>query len=160
RRLENLPGARAEVMDFLSSDFKEDEFDLIYAYGVLHHFKNVDELIKKLQEKLKMGGRIISHDPLETSIPIKVIRSIYRPFQSDSDWDWGFARRTYYKLEMAFALKDRRAVLGKAKWITFLNLLPLPGNNRIQRARTWHHEDWELSAVDDDHMFSCMHLSM
>ena len=64
RRLEKIPGARAEVMDFLSEDFREKDFDLIYAYGVLHHFKDVDELIAKLQEKLSDRGKIVSHDPL------------------------------------------------------------------------------------------------
>src|SRR5690606_19456306 len=42
RRLEKFPTARAEVRDFLAEDFTEKNFDLIYAYGVLHHFKDVD----------------------------------------------------------------------------------------------------------------------
>src|SRR5690606_17940288 len=79
-RLKDLPGARARTIDFLSEEFTDNNFDLIYAYGVLHHFRDVDELILKLKEKLKPRGRIISHDPLQTSIPIKIIRTIYRPF--------------------------------------------------------------------------------
>ncbi|MGB7842448.1 MAG: class I SAM-dependent methyltransferase [Salinimicrobium sp.] len=160
RRLQKVPGARAKVMDFLSEDFQEKEFDLIYAYGVLHHFKDVDQLILKLKEKLKPNGIIVSHDPLQTSLPIKSIRKIYRPFQSDKDWEWPFSRTTYYSFEKAFQIKERRAVLGKTKWTTLLNILPVSEEIKIQKATRWHREDWERSAVDDEHMFSCMHLSM
>ncbi|MGM0932642.1 MAG: class I SAM-dependent methyltransferase [Bacteroidota bacterium] len=160
RRLENILGARAEVMDFLSEDFKEKDFDLIYAYGVLHHFKDVDELIIRLQEKLKPGGEIISHDPLQTSLPIKFIRSIYRPFQSDKAWEWPFSKKTYYKLEEAFEIKERRAVLGKAKWSAFIGLLPISEEKRKEKAKAWHSEDWETSLNSDEHMFKCMHLSL
>ena len=98
RRLEKVPGARAEVMDFLSEDFKEKDFDLIYAYGVLHHFRDVDEIIAKLQEKISPGGEIISHDPLQTSLPIKIIRTIYRPFQSDKAWEWPFSKKNLLQI--------------------------------------------------------------
>ena len=160
QRLEKIPGARAEVMDFLSDDFKEKDFDLIYAYGVLHHFKDVDELIAKLQEKLGENGEIVSHDPLQTSLPIKFIRSIYRPFQSDKAWEWPFSKRTYFRFEKAFDIKERRAVLGKAKWIALTRFFPLAEEKRLKKAKAWHREDWEKSANSNKYMFSCMHLSM
>ena len=160
RRLKDIPQANAIVMDFLSDEFKEKDFDLIYAYGVLHHFKEVDELIGKLKEKITLNGIIISHDPLQTSFPIKVIRSLYRPFQSDKDWEWPFTRKTYYTFEEAFDIKERRAVLGKTKWLPFLNLLPGFEEKKLKKSRGWHREDWERSAVNDKYMFSCMHLSM
>ncbi|MGY5850375.1 class I SAM-dependent methyltransferase [Salegentibacter sp. F14] len=159
-RLEKIAGARAEVMDFLSEEFIEKDFDLIYAYGVLHHFKDVDELINKLLEKLAAGGEIISYDPLQTSKPIKLLRNIYRPFQSDRDWEWPFSKKTYYKFEKAFEMKERRAVLGKAKWSALIGFMPLSEEKKLTKARAWHQEDWDLSAGSDEHMFSCMHLSM
>ncbi|MHA6279867.1 class I SAM-dependent methyltransferase [Salinimicrobium sp. CAU 1759] len=159
-RLSGLSGARAEVMDFLSDDFTEKDFDLIYAYGVLHHFKDVDELILKLKEKLKPNGSIVSHDPLETSLPIKTIRTIYRPFQSDKDWEWPFSKKTFYKFDEAFEITERRAVLGKTKWLPFLNLLPGSSDKKLEKAQGWHREDWEKSAINDEYMFGCMHLSM
>ncbi|MDT0645302.1 class I SAM-dependent methyltransferase [Zunongwangia sp. F260] len=160
RRLEKLSRASAEVMDFLSEEFREKDFDLIYAYGVLHHFRDVDELIAKLQEKLSNEGTIVSHDPLQTSLPIRFIRSIYRPFQSDKDWEWPFSRTTYYKFEKAFEIKERRAVLGKAKWSTFINFLPISKEKRVHKAKAWHQEDWENSLKSDNEMFDCMHLSL
>lgn len=159
-RLVNIPGAKAEVADFLSEDFNEKDYDLIYAYGVLHHFEDVDELINKLKEKLAPGGRIISYDPLETSKPIKVIRSIYRPFQSDKAWEWPFSKKTYHKFATAFDIVERRGVLGKAKWSTFLRFLPISDEKKHTKAKAWHEEDWKNSQHSDAHMFSCMHLTM
>src|SRR5690606_32211753 len=92
KQLSPFSNAQAYAVDFLSKDFIEGDFDLIYAYGVLHHFKDTELLIKKLKEKLKPGGIIISHDPLQTSRPIKFIRALYRPFQSDKDWEWPFTK--------------------------------------------------------------------
>ncbi|MCM4161386.1 class I SAM-dependent methyltransferase [Antarcticibacterium flavum] len=159
-RLIKLDHAEARAVDFLSSDFKEKDFDLIYAYGVLHHFENVDELISRLKEKLSKDGEIVSHDPLQTSFPIKVVRTIYRPFQSDRHWEWPFSKKTYYKFEQAFNIKERRAVLGKAKWSAMFGILPISEENKIDRAKKWHQEDWENSRDSDAHMFKCMHLSM
>ncbi len=106
-KLEELdcPDARAEAVDFLSSDFKEKDFDLIYAYSVLHHFQDVDLLIDKLNEKLADGGKVIAYDPLATSFPIKVIRALYRPFQSDKDWEWPFTAKVLRKFAQGFNIK-------------------------------------------------------
>ncbi|WP_037325293.1 class I SAM-dependent methyltransferase [Salinimicrobium terrae] len=159
-RLKDIPNANAIVMDFLSDEFKEKDFDLIYAYGVLHHFKEVEELIEKLKEKTTSNGLIISHDPLQTSLSINILRRLYRPFQSDKEWEWPFRRATYYQFEKAFEIKERRGVLGKAKWSGFLNLLPISQNSKLGKAKEWHLQDWKISAESDEHMFSCMHLSM
>lgn len=160
KRLSAIPTATAITTDFLSSDFTESNFDLIYAYGVLHHFRDTQEIILRLNQKLVDGGEIISYDPLETSLPIKVVRSIYRPFQSDKDWEWPFSRSTYFQYSEAFKVKDRRAVLGKAKWLFLLNFLPFGSQKKYVIAKRWHREDWNKTAFSDSHMFSCMHLTM
>lgn len=159
-RLKDISGARAEVMDFLSEEFKEKDFDIIYAYGVLHHFKDMDELIERLIEKLSTSGLVISYDPLQTSLPIKVLRLLYRPFQSDKAWEWPFSKKTYYKLQRAFIVRERRAVLGRTKWAAFTNLLPISKGKKEALAKKWHLADWENSAVNDAEMFRGMHLSL
>lgn len=159
-RIRNVPFAKAYAVDFLSSEFEDFNFDIIYAYGVLHHFKNVDQLIKKLSEKLNSNGKIISYDPLETSRPLKIIRTIYRPFQSDKDWEWPFTKKVYFKFENAFEILERRAILGKSKWFFLLNLLPYSAEKKEAIAKGWHFEDWEKSQYSNEHMFSCMHLTM
>lgn len=160
KRLKEIPNANVYAVDFLSDDFNEKDFDLIYAYGVLHHFKDTDELIRKLKEKLKPGGKIISYDPLKTSLPIKIARALYRPFQSDRDWEWPFSRKVFYTYANQFYILDRRAILGKTKWLFLINLLPMKKHKKQEISKKWHHKDWEFSKKNDAHMFKCMHLTM
>lgn len=159
-RIKDFPNAKAIAVDFLSDDFAERDFDLIYAYGVLHHFSNLDVLIDRLNMKLVSGGQIISYDPLETSIPVKIVRTIYRPFQSDSEWEWPFTRKTVRKFSNAFDIIERRGLLGKSKWFYVVNFLPISNVKKRQIGQNWHNEDWEKSTISDRHLFSCMHLTM
>ncbi|TDP59228.1 class I SAM-dependent methyltransferase [Flavobacterium dankookense] len=160
KRIEKFPNAKAVAVDFLSDDFAEKDFDIIYAYGVLHHFQNPDVLIAKLNEKLAPNGTIISYDPLETSLPIKFIRVLYRPFQSDKDWEWPFSRKTYYKFHNTFKVIERHGVLGQAKWYFLINLLPISDEKKQAIGKKWHKKDWDLSATSDSHLFKCMQLTM
>ena len=159
-RLKNIENARAIVMDFLSEDFGEKNFDLIYAYGVLHHFKNTDQLIARLKEKLNVNGTIISNDPLITNLPVQMARGFYRPFQSDRDWEWPFSKKTYYKFASAFEIKDRRGMLGRVKWLMILNLFPFSEKRKEKIAQKWHQRDWENSRFSDSELFRCMNLTM
>jgi SAM-dependent methyltransferase len=155
-----FPNAKALSVDFLSDDFAEKDFDIIYAYGVLHHFPNVDLLIARLNEKLAKDGVVISYDPLETSLPIKLIRIIYRPFQTDAAWEWPFTKKTVYKFTNAFDIVEKRAMLGKTKWAFLLSFVPMSEDKKIALGKKWHQEDWEKSATSFSKLFSCMHLTM
>ncbi|AVR43817.1 methyltransferase [Christiangramia fulva] len=159
-RLKNIPSANGYAIDFLSNEFKEKDFDLIYAYAVLHHFKDVDELIEKLNEKLAPKGQIVSYDPTTTSKPVWVLRSLYRPFQSDKDWEWPFTERTISKFEKSFNILDRRGTLGKSKWFFLLNLLPISEEKRMEKGRKWHEEDWEKSRGSRKRFLECMQVSL
>ncbi|AWA29791.1 methyltransferase [Flavobacterium magnum] len=159
-KIKKYPNAEARAVDFLSDEFSEADFDLIYAYGVLHHFPNVDVLIERLNEKLSPNGAIISYDPLQTSTPIWILRTLYRPFQSDAAWEWPFTRRTYRKFAASFRVIERHGLLGKSKWIVLLNMLPLSQPFKNRTGRNWHQQDWKKSAISDKDMFRCMHLTM
>lgn len=160
KSINNLKNADAYAADFLSPSFEEKEFDLIYAYGVLHHFKDVDELIARLKAKLSPAGMIISHDPLQTSFPIKFIRIIYRPFQSDKDWEWPFSKKTFFKFEKNFKIIEKRGMLGKSKWFFITAFFPNKKEAKINLIKKWHKEDWEKSSYSNTHLFRCMHLTM
>jgi len=160
KRIKFFPNAQAYPIDFLSDDFKDSGFDLIYAYGVLHHFKNTSELINKLNQKLAPKGEIINYDPLETNLPIKILRTIYRPFQSDRAWEWPFTRKTFYAYESAFIIKEKRGMLGKSKWFSLINILPFSKDKKNKIGRKWHKSDWEKSQKSNYHLFKCMHLTM
>lgn len=159
-KLQQFPNAKAQAVDFLSDDFSEKDFDLIYAYGVLHHFESVPILIEKLKEKLVPGGTIISYDPMQTSLPIKIIRTLYRPFQSDAAWEWPFSKKTYRQFSNAFHVLDRRGILGKSKWVAFINMMPFSETNKAAIGQKWHRQDWEDSRQSDRALFRCMHLTM
>lgn len=160
KKLEHIPTAKALAVDFLTDVFADKDFDLIYAYGVLHHFPNVEVLINKLKEKLSTTGEIISYDPLETSLPIKIIRTLYRPFQSDADWEWPFTKKTYAQFDKAFNIVERRGLLGKTKWFFLLNFLPMSEEKRIAIGKKWHSDDWENSKTSNSALFACMHVTM
>ena len=135
-RLKPYPNAKAISADFLNNEtFPDKDFDIIYAYGVLHHFQNPDVLIAKLNEKLAPGGVVISYDPLETSLPIKIMRVLYRPFQSDKDWEWPFTKKTYYKFAKTFNVVERRGLLGQAKWYFIMNFVSV--SFRREKAKYW-----------------------
>lgn len=160
QKIAHIPTAKALAVDFLTDEFNEKDFDLIYAYGVLHHFPNIDVLIQKLNDKLADNGEIISYDPLETSLPIKIIRAVYRPFQTDADWEWPFTKKTVYKFKNAFNILERRGILGKSKWFFLLNFLPISHTKKLELGKKWHNHDWEKSSTNDAVLFSCMHVTM
>ncbi len=160
KRIEDLklPNAQAFAVDFLSPEFHQTDFDIIYAYGVLHHFENFDLLISKLKEKLKTGGTIISYDPLETSLPIKILRAIYRPFQDDKDWEWPFTKTVINKISSNFRVEQIRGVLGKSKYGVLLNLMPLSQRYKSKVIANMVEKDWNIQKIED--IYSCMHTTM
>lgn len=160
KRIEKHPHATAKAIDFLSDDFTERDFDIVYAYGVIHHFENIDVLFEQLHTVLAPSGTIISYDPLTTSIPVRLLRAAYRPFQSDADWEWPFTKKVVRKIENNFQVLERRAVLGRSKYVALLNMLPISYQKKLALGKKWHQQDWEGSATSDKDLFRSMHLTM
>lgn len=160
-KISHLKNSKGIVADFLSdTDFPDNNFDLIYAYGVLHHFQNVDVIINRLKQKLSSNGVVISYDPLETNLPVKFFRTIYRPFQSDKDWEWPFTKKTFYKFKDNFDIQSKHGVLGKTKWFFLINIIPVSKEKKMKLGKKWHDEDWVKSSKSEKYMFNCMHLTM
>ncbi len=150
--------AKAIAVDFLSPDFKHTNFDIIYAYGVLHHFENFDLLIAKLNEKLSKNGVIISYDPLETSWPIKILRTLYRPFQSDKDWEWPFSKKTLFKIEKNFKIEEIKGILGRSKYGIVLNFLPISNVYKQKKIAELIENDWNCLTIQQ--VYPCMHATL
>lgn len=153
----NCTNARAIAVDFYSDEFQETGFDIIYAYGVIHHFPDLGQLFQRMDEVLKPAGRIISYDPLQTSFPVKVMRNLYRPFQNDKDWEWPFDKNSLKKIEEHYQIESMHGILGKSKWAVPLNYLPVPGKDKIIRKMIDY--DWSINQPDD-RILSCMHVTM
>jgi 2-polyprenyl-3-methyl-5-hydroxy-6-metoxy-1,4-benzoquinol methylase len=152
------PNAHAIAVDFLSDDFLESDFDVIYAFGVLHHFENFDVLMKRLQEKLKTNGEVISFDPLETSTPVKILRSLYRPFQQDKDWEWPFSSKTFIEIERYFDISELRGVLGKTKYGLLIHLFPFNEKFKSRKINKMIDSDWRAQEFND--VLNCMQVTM
>jgi 2-polyprenyl-3-methyl-5-hydroxy-6-metoxy-1,4-benzoquinol methylase len=152
------PAAKALAVDFLSDDFEDGEFDLIYAFGVLHHFQNFDVLMQRLVEKLKPNGMVISFDPIETSAPVQVLRKLYRPFQQDKDWEWPFNKDTFPMIEGYFEIRELRGVLGRSKYGLLLHLLPLPDAYKKRKIAAQIQSDWRPQSPRE--VLNCMQVTM
>ena len=159
-KIKHIETARAMAIDFLSDDFKEDEFDIIYAYGVLHHFENVPILARTLNQKLAKNGKIIGYDPMKTSFPIWVARTLYRPFQSDASWEFPFGRKTLRIFEENFNVLEARGVLGWSKYFLFLSWWPWQKEAIKNFAIKAHKFDWQKSSEDRRHLYRCMQLNL
>jgi SAM-dependent methyltransferase len=114
-KLESIESASAIAGDFLTHDFKKGEFDLIYAQGVLHHFQDLDGLCRRLYHVLAPGGAVISLDPLQTEPINRLMRILYRPFQSDKDWEWPFSRKSFRILQRYFTIDAIQGDRGLSK---------------------------------------------
>lgn len=153
-----LDNAKAFAIDFLSDDFVEKDFDLIYAFGVLHHFENFDLLMRRLIETLKPGGQVISFDPLETSIPIRLLRRLYRPFQEDKDWEWPFQASTFQHIEQYFHVEELRGILGKTKYGFLLHFTPFPRKFKNRIIEKQKASDWRSQSPIE--VLNCMQVTM
>lgn len=154
--LNNLPHAHAVALDFLQSDFPYEPFDIIYAYGVMHHFKYFDAFLSLLQERLNHGGKVISFDPMETSLPIWIARRLYRPFQIDSDWEYPFSQENFKLIEKYFTIKAIQGVLGYSKWGLPLAIFPF-GSDLVSKL---HEYDVTSATVRGNDLWRCMQVAL
>ena len=90
--------AKAKAIDFLVME-SDRKYDLIFAHGVLHHFQEPDPLFRKISELLKDDGILLLTEPSQVNPLYGAIRRAYRPFQSDSSWEWPFTRKTIHTME-------------------------------------------------------------
>jgi len=131
-REHQLTHARAYAQDFLANSYPDNHFDLIYAFSVLHHFKDMSVMLDELYRVLKPGGVIISFDPLKTEPLNRLARTLYRPLQSDRDWEWPFDRKTFHLLQTYFNIEEAQGVFGMMK--LGLPFQVVPGLGGIGRA--------------------------
>lgn len=152
-----LSHARAEALDFLSPEFS-DIFDVVYAYSVMHHFQDFDSFLGVLVRHLKPGGIVVSIDPLRTSVPVRIMRSIYRPFQSDSEWEWPFSVQSFATIQKYFRISEIQGSLGHSKWAVPISIAAPRLAARMGR---WlHQRDLRSANQLGPGLWRCVHVSM
>jgi SAM-dependent methyltransferase len=124
-RERNLEGAEARKMDFLENDFPAGSFDIVYAYSVLHHFRYLNVALDELRRVLAPGGIVITIDPLNTSYSTRLARALYRPLQSDKEWEFPFDRQSFHDIDSRFRVKRLQGLTGCAKYPLPLMLIPV-----------------------------------
>ena len=147
--------ASAEAVDLLVMDTRR-KFDLLYAYGVLHHFKDPVPLFDKLASLMRPDSLLVFTEPSAIHPLYRAIRNLYRPFQSDADWEWPFTPKTVAALEARFQVVEG---FGWGSWslpLSVLTGLPLLGHLarpayrarvRIEVEQGWHPGVWNNSFV-------------
>lgn len=153
---ENIHNVKYHVGDFLSDDFKEKDFDIVYAMAVLHHFEYPDAFLKILKSKLKKGGIVVTVDPIETWLPAKLVRMFYRPFQTDSNWEFPFTNKTLNAIQEHFEIVDMQGIYGRSKWAMLYSIIN--PKRAESKAIDWNKEDMK-KAKSLSEVRSCLQVS-
>ena len=156
----NLHHAQARAIDFLASDFPDEPFDLIYAHGVVHHFQHFQPFLQLLRKRLTRNGRVITFDPMQTSLPIWLSRQLYRPFQIDAGWEWPLSRQRFREIEQYFHIEAIQGILGYAKWAIPLTMLPCGRNLGLRIGARLHEWDKEAAVRQGDGLWRCMSAAL
>lgn len=155
---EGIVNAETKSVDFLSRQFPNEKFDIVYAHSVVHHFEHIEVFLEKLYSHVKKGGRVITRDPLKTSLPVLIARKIYRPFQADSSWEWPFTRDTFRIIQEYFEISDLRGTLGRAKWAIPLSVISEDVAAKL--GRKWHKKDFQKAKNLNKDLWRCMQVTM
>lgn len=155
---QGLVTAEARAVDFLSTEFTEADFDLIYAHSVAHHFRHFESFLEALVGHLSPSGQIITLDPLQTYWPAKMMRSLYRPFQPDKDWEWPFSKRTFQLIQKYFEIEKIQGTGGRLKWSVGVALLHKP--TAIRLGRGWHATDLRKASHLNRNLWNCLQVTM
>lgn len=155
-----IPHAEARAMDFLTANWDYEPFDVIYAHSVLHHFRYLDPLMELLRQRLAPGGVIVTLDPMETSLPIRILRRLYRPFQSDADWEFPFTRDTFATFARHFEIDGMQGVLGASKWAAPLAIVPFCRGLAARAGRKLADFDARHAVRPGYSLYACMHVAL
>ncbi len=149
-----------KAVDFLDPDFKEKGFDVIYAYSVLHHFEKLEVALSRLHQKLIPGGTVITYDPMETSGIVWFVRRLYRPFQSNADWEHPFDKSSIKLIEKYFEIDAIQGVMGFSKWMIPFALTPFGANAWKRLGRILHNLDLRFANRQGWFFWQCMSVTM
>ena len=133
-------GRRYVAADFLSpAAFPDEGFDVIYALSVFHHFAHLESFLAVVEEKLAPGGIVVTYDPVQIWWPVRVLRLLYRPFQTDAEWEYPFDEAALRAIEARFEVVACQGLLAKAKWAAVI-AVAAPGLG-ARLAEKWRAED-------------------
>lgn len=157
-KAKGLSHAYSYKADFLADEFVQQDFDIIYALGVAHHFEDFDLFLETAHSKLKKGGKMITYDPLNTFFFSRIIRAAFRPFQNDAAWEWPFEKKNFELIQKRFKLEGVQGTYGRAKWA--FPLLFINKKMAITYGRKAHQKDLKESNKIGVPLFRCLQVTM
>ena len=72
-------------------------------------------MLKELYRALKSGGIVVSFDPLMTEPLNRLARMLYRPLQTDHEWEWPFTFSSFRYLQRYFEIANIQGFMGMSK---------------------------------------------
>ena len=152
-----IKGAKTYVADFLSDEFPEMNFNVVYAMAVFHHFRHIDAFLDVLSRRMASGAIAITLDPIQTWIPVRLIRAAYRPLQTDAAWEWPFTKESLKAIQSRFEIERIQGVYGRSKWA--MPISAFNPNLAKKLVQQWHQTDLQ-SAHDLNKAQSCLRVSL
>ena len=156
-KLAGTARATFHVGDFLDRAFEERDFDLVYAHSVLHHFRYLDAALDRLDSILAPGGRVITLDPTQTWLPARMLRALYRPFQTDRAWEFPFDFRDLESIRNRYKVLDHFGMFGRLKWAMAVGAVAPRIGTRL--GHRWFEEDFSPAASSSSHIGGCLRVS-
>jgi 2-polyprenyl-3-methyl-5-hydroxy-6-metoxy-1,4-benzoquinol methylase len=153
----NINNANFLAKDILSNNFPEKDFDVIYAKAVFHHFKYFEDFLIRIKSLLKPDGFIVTSDPIDTYLPLGIIRKLYRPFQYDKDWEFPFTKESLRLIEKHFAIEELAGMMGKTKYAFPLYLLSK--KYAIEKSKQWVEYDLHKIKMNHKSLYNCLRVS-
>jgi len=153
-----LDRARGVAADFLAPDFPASGFDLVLARSVIHHFQHFEVFLEILHERMAPGGVVLTYDPLQTALSARVMRALYRPFQSDKSWEWPLRKESFAMIEQYFEIERVQGFLGKSKWAIPVSIF----SEELARDKgiAWHADDMERASSISPGLWPCLFVVM
>ena len=161
RRNLNKKGCKnyiALAIDILSDDFTEKNFDIIYAQGVIHHFKHIEVVLKRMHDLLNPKGLVITRDPLKSAFASKAVRYFYHQFRTDKDWEWPLTKNAFGTIKKYFKIKNVQGIMGASILgipVSFIN-----NNLAIKITKKLHAIDMKKATTISKDLWRCMQAIM
>jgi hypothetical protein len=94
---------------------------------------------------------------METAFLPRLVRSAYRPFQSDADWEWPFNKQSFKTIEKHFEIQGIQGMMGWSKWGILALPLGIPFAAKI--GRRLHAMDLKQANCMSPALWRCMNVA-
>jgi hypothetical protein len=88
----------------------------------------------------------------------RFVRALYRPFQSDKDWEWPLTKESFTIIEKYFEIERVQGYLGKSKWAIPVSMMSQ--ETAREKGIAWHAEDMKRASSIGPGLWPCLFVAM